>query len=366
VVDIVPRSHTLCADSDGAAVYDLRASSTNFRLSVPTGTAVLLHPRTLRRAGKRLSLGQTPALPVCHWLSFFRVSEPTEPTWNIDHWEEMQDSYRNSPFVNAPLPRDACLQVAWESVYLWMRGEGGAATTLRDSTAGELAETVRSAGQTHRMRVGSAYGLGAAGRAGDDAAIRGLADLVAHSEAEVRHVAVVGAGVAGDDAVPLLVRMVEDCLETRNIPLACDVIAALGEAVETPSPQVIEVLVRAADRSLDEGRGAEQLETAIESLGLVVEKCVAQRGAECVEMAAKALIRWIPAVHTFSGLAMVSAARGMIRLCSEGGPTQGAAVRTIHDHQFVRRPAADVAAAYCSEAVLRLRDAAGADPFDTE
>ena len=68
------------------------------------------------------------ALPLCHRLSFWRASEPTEPTWLIDHWGEMQDSYRTSPFAKALPPRDAWLQCAWESIYLWMRGEGAAPT----------------------------------------------------------------------------------------------------------------------------------------------------------------------------------------------------------------------------------------------
>lgn len=297
-LDIISRSHMLYSDRDTVALDELAASSAAFRFAptIPAGTAVLLHPRTLRRAGRQIAAGQDPPpLPVCHWLSCFRVSEPTEPTWTMDHWGEMQDSYRTSPFAKAPSPRDPWLQVIWESVYLWMRGEGAAATSLADSTAAQLAETVLSAGNGRGLRVGSAYGLGAAARTGSDEALQALAELLGHAEAEVRTATVLGLSATGDDAVPLLSFMLEECLESNSISeLTCDLLAALGEAVETPEPEVVELLVRAAERALireqgtdgDDGNGGggheEMLETAVESLGLLAEKVMAQRDVECV------------------------------------------------------------------------------------
>lgn len=89
------------------------------------------------------------------------------------------------------------------------------------------------------------------------------------------------------------------------------------------------------------------------------------------EILAAGLIRLITSLadQGVVAAALVSAARGMIRLCSDGGST-GLTQRAAVLSEFVQRSDADVALGYCTEAVLRLRDADADDVcfggFDTE
>lgn len=92
-------------------------------------------------------------------------------------------------------------------------------------------------------------------------------------------------------------------------------------------------------------------------------------------MIAAALIRLVssladgPNDDEGNDVALASAARGMIRLCSDGG-SAGLAHRAAVLTQFAQRSAVEVAARYCTEAVLRLRDAAADEAagggFDSE
>jgi hypothetical protein len=461
-LDVIPRSHLFHSDHDANVLNDLASASPAFRFAatVPAGTAVLLHPHTLRRLGKQFALGQEPkavALPVCHRLRFWRVSEPTEPTWSIDHWGEMQDSYRTSPFAKALPPRDAWLQCAWESIYLWMRGEGAAPTApptsklLATSSAirggrvartdqQQLAEAVASPQHVHSLRVGYAYVLGASGRAGDDDAIETLAKLLmlppqpartedaqgstAHASAEdksvVRRLALLGLAAVGDDAVPLLSSMLEELFEDvqrdiihsvqdeqeeqeqereqegvdrleDKVALVCDLIVALGEAAETPEPELIEQLVQIVEcawgdaeysssvRSQQQKQQLELARAGVECLGLLAERVVSQHDIECLLLVGAALIQLISRIdhnnHIVSAAdrqeeqqqmqqkeaLLLDAARGVMRLCSDGtlrAPDILGGHRAAIVTSFSEWSVSDVAACYCTEAVLRLREQA--------
>jgi hypothetical protein len=461
-LDVIPRSHLFHSDHDANVLNDLASASPAFRFAatVPAGTAVLLHPHTLRRLGKQFALGQEPkavALPVCHRLRFWRVSEPTEPTWSIDHWGEMQDSYRTSPFAKALPPRDAWLQCAWESIYLWMRGEGAAPTApptsklLATSSAirggrvartdqQQLAEAVASPQHVHSLRVGYAYVLGASGQAGDDDAIETLAKLLmlppqpartedaqgstAHASAEdksvVRRLALLGLAAVGDDAVPLLSSMLEELFEDvqrdiihsvqdeqeeqeqereqegvdrleDKVALVCDLIVALGEAAETPEPELIEQLVQIVEcawgdaeysssvRSQQQKQQLELARAGVECLGLLAERVVSQHDIECLLLVGAALIQLISRIdhnnHIVSAAdrqeeqqqmqqkeaLLLDAARGVMRLCSDGtlrAPDILGGHRAAIVTSFSEWSVSDVAACYCTEAVLRLREQA--------
>lgn len=193
-----------------------------------------LYHRKMRR---RIPAGPGAPPRVMFKLLFTGGRARTAPSW--DHVE--QDDV-------PPTDETGTISAALAgSIWSFMLGDKGASgrAVARDVNTEGLTDVLhRGPSEDERMRA--TYELAGAGRGGDDVAIRRLVDALRTGGDATQRAAMHGLAASGPSAVEPLLAVLADTGVDDHV--ACCAVHAVGEAVEKPTEQMVDVIVRLSDR----------------------------------------------------------------------------------------------------------------------
>ena len=193
-------------------------------------------------------------------IGFTRLAEPA-PGALVVAEDDGDDSFELTE-AEAQHPESAAKLAVWQRVLDWMRGNTAAPPTPAASAEVESLAAAMLNSDSETERVGSAYSLGAAVRAGgesDGLALAALAEGMVHPTERVRRAATWGIGAAGDGAVPTLLELLAAAPAEASAlsPLSqqevtTNAACALGEAAETATAAIVDRLEQVALRTKTE------------------------------------------------------------------------------------------------------------------
>jgi len=197
-------------------------------LSGQPGTITIVHYDLWHRAMANLSLSNRYMLKFL----FYRLQEPTTPTWQNEDAEWLQSEGGELPHSKH--------QILYQKIWSWYRGKSASSPTVDIQTSlPDLFNQLSDDQETNRLE--SAYALGAAG----DVSISSLVDRLA--DESIGHYAALSLSISNQNAVEELVSALkhsQDIVRTR----AAYALGNLGVASESAKPQLLLALNDPAPR----------------------------------------------------------------------------------------------------------------------